>query len=955
MSAAIRGRARAPILALGLLVLASRTTVAQLADPRPGTVAARALVSPQEAVGDRPGSVMRPSIITRAMPATFLVIAVPRPAGLVAVSPLRYEVVGTGLGAIVGERAGMVAGDSLLVTVGVPRTARAGRGTVAQVWFLADGHPDVAIPLELDVGIVRRLVLSLPRAQQGAEPGRRVDISWRIVNEGNALDSVSMRLEVPAGWRRGESERTIVLAAGATATGTLRFQLSPTVQPGTRRVGVVADEEGVERARASILVEVADPRLSGRRAGPRLATGMATVVDGLGDATTVVGLDLAGQLTDSVRVQGRVLSDPTPGASALRGLSRVGYGGMPWYLVVDAPQWRMDLGAVHVGFTPLTGQAATGTGGAFALRQEHWSGAVLAAGPSPGLLDASADYVGGRIERSFDSVRVGATLTHLVERSDIGRSLDAVGVDVAGPWAFGSTIAGHLAWRDHRAGRGIGWLAEVARRSDDGNFLQLRAAGAPGGSAAFARAARDLSAAGSRRLTRRTAIGGAMWNAIDESALGQHISMHGWMFAPRFLVSDRTALALEIGGNGYESRTTIASFGSGERRVAVVADTRWRSLGLSSRLQHGMVDRTVDLASGSAHRTSAARTAWHGSLAANGRWGAVDLTTRLERSDPGAGYEPRRNEAQLRLQSPALPLGRIDLLLRGELHRFGWFGDRPSVGVVRAAAELEVPWNIRLTLDAERNPLFSALGNGSDWSTAIRLTRTTTLPRFFVEQAAEGTVFQDLDADGRRDAGEPGFAAAVVRYGQSHAATDTRGRFAFEIRQGGTPQLDVRSIPLGWIVTGIVAGDKGRRTDIGIAPTSAVRVTLSADTTAQPELVARISWPLVRLTVRNIAGREWTAPVDVNGAAFFDAIPAGRYTIALDLARLAEPMTVVSGDTTFAVGADRSAIDRALVLRARPIRVRRIEPPDTDGTNRLPTVDSAAPRDARTYGSRSGR
>ena len=942
MSAAIRDCARAPLLALGLLVLAARTTIAQLADPRPGTVGARP--SPPEAGGDRLGSVILPSILTRAMPASFLVIAVPRPAELVAVSPLRYEVVGTGLAAIVGERAGTVTGDSLLVTVGVPRTARAGRGTVAHVWFLADGHADVAIPLELDVGIVRRLVLSLPREQQGAEPGGRVDIGWRIGNDGNALDSVSIRLEAPDGWRRGEAERTIILATGATATGTLRLQLPPTVQPGTRRLRVIAEEDGVERARASILVEVADPRLSGRRAGPRLATGMATIVDGHGNATTVVGLDLAGQLTDSVRVQGRVLSNPTPGASALRGLSRVGYGGMPWYLVLDATQWRMDLGAVHVGFTPLTGQAATGTGGAFALRQEHWSGAVLAAGPSPGLPDASADYVGGRIERSFDSVRVGATLTHLVERSDIGRSLDAVGVDVAGPWAFGSTIAGHLAWRDHRTGRGIGWLAEVARRSDDGNFLQLRAAGAPGGSAAFARAARDLSAAGSRRLTRRTAIGGAMWNAIDESALGQHISMNGWTFAPRFLVSGHSALALELGGNGYESRTAIASFGSGERRVAMLADTRWRSLSLSSRLQHGVVDRSVDLASGSAHRTSAARTAWHGSLAVSGRWGAADLTTRLERSDPGAGYEPRRNEAQLRLQSRALPLGRIDLLLRGELHRFGWFGDRPSVGVVRAAADLELPWNIRLTLDAERNPLFSALGDGSDWSTAIRLTRTTTLPRFFVEQAAEGTVFQDLDADGRREAGEPGFAAAVVRYGQSHAATDARGRFAFETRQGGTPQLDVRSIPLGWIVTGIIT-DGERGTDIGIAPTSAIRVTLSADTTAQPELVARISWPLVRLTVRNVAGREWTAPVDANGAAFFDAVPAGRYTIVLDLARLAEPMTVVSGDTTFAVGADRSTIDRALVLRARPIRVRRIEPPDTDGTSRPPAVDTTTPLD----------
>src|SRR5688500_19210157 len=115
-----------------------------------------------------------------AMPASYLLFAFPRPAEWIAITPLRYEVIGTGLGPIIGERAGTVAGDSLLVTVGVPRTARAGRGTVAHVRFLADGHPEMEVPLELDVGVVRRLVLSLPREQQGVEPGGRLDVGWRI-------------------------------------------------------------------------------------------------------------------------------------------------------------------------------------------------------------------------------------------------------------------------------------------------------------------------------------------------------------------------------------------------------------------------------------------------------------------------------------------------------------------------------------------------------------------------------------------------------------------------------------------------------------------------------------------------------------------------------------------------------------------------------------------------------
>ena len=918
-------------LALGLAMLVSVPVAggAQAGDPLPRATVARVPPPLRSDVVTRDAAA-EPAIVARAMPASFVVVAVPRPSRLASAVPLRFRIIDTGVGSIVGGREGTVTGDSLLVTVGLPRSARAGRSTVAHVLLRAAGHLDAEIPLELEIGIVRRIVLSLPREQQGVEPGGRVEVGWRVQNDGNALDSVTLRVELPTGWRRGRGEQVLALAAGASASGTLRVHVPPSESPGGRRVGVVAISDGIERGRAQASIEIADPRLSGRRAGARLAAGMATVVDGDGLATAVAAIDLAGQLTDSVRVQGRVVSDPTPDAAALRGLSRVGYGGTPWYLVLDAPEWRMDLGAVHVRFTPLTGQSATGNGGAFALTRGSWSGEILAAGPTPGLQDGSADYIGARLARSFDSVRVGATITHLIERSEIGRSLDAVGIDVAGPLAFGSTVAGQLAWRDHRTGRGIGWLAEIARRNDDGDHLQLRATGAPGGSGAFARAARELSAAGSRRLSRRTALGGVVWNAIDESALGQHVSMSGWSIAPRFLVSDHTALALEIAGNGYDSRTGIAGFGSGEQRAAVVLDTRWRSVSVSTRLQHGIVDRSVELASGTAHRTSAGRTAWYGTLSSNGPWGAADVTARLERSDAEAGYEPRRNEAQLRAQSPALPLGRIDVLVRGEVHHFGWFGDRPSLAVVRAAADLQLPWNVRITLDAERNPLFSSLGGGSDWSTALRITRSVTLPRLLVEHAAEGLVFQDLDANGRRDAGEPGLQAAVLRYGQSHAVTDARGRYEFQTRQGGAPQLDVRSIPLGWIVTGTTTRDEGRRTDIGVAPTSAVRVSLSADTSAQPELVARIAWPLVRVTVRSATGREWAAPVDAAGNAFFDAIPAGRYTIVLDLERLAEPMTIVQGDPTFVIGIDRGAIERALVLRARPIRVRRIEPPGGD-------------------------
>jgi hypothetical protein len=897
---------------------------------RPTATAERA-----DSIGDAatPGRTLASSIVTRVMPASFEVIAVPIPDTFAGASPVAFEILDLGIGRIVGRRAGVVDGRSLLVTIGVPRDALAGRRTFAHVRLATRGRPDEEIPLELEVGVVRRIVLSPARAEQGAAAGIRLQLTYRVTNEGNAFDSVLVHGDLPAGWRRLDKPRRISIAPGATIERTMRIALPSSAGPGAMRVHLVATSGTEERARSVALVEVADPRLSSRRAGPRLTTGLASVWNG-GTATTIAAADVSGQLTDSVRIHGRLVSDLAPEPEALRGLARVGYGGTPWYLSLDAPAWRADLGTVRVGYTSLTGESASGTGASASAARGPWLASAFGATKAPGIRDGSAEFLGLRLSRLFDSVRVGTTITHLRERSAFGRRLGAVGLDAEAPIPFGAVAASELAYRRHETGSGVGWATEVFRAADAGDHLRLRVANAPGGSSAFARGTRELSASASRRLSQQTTLGGSFWRANDASAALQRTALMGWSLAPSVTLSSAASVTLEIGGHDFETRSPVGGFGSGEHRIGLSLDGRWGAFIGSTGMQYGAIDRTVDLTGGAAYRTMAYRTGWRGSVATGGRWGAADLHAQVERSGAGSGYEPRRNEAQLRVQSPAFVVGSANLALRGELQHYGWFGDRSSIAVLRAAADLQLPWSVRLTLDAEHNPLFSAFAGGSPWSSALRVTRTTALPRLFVTHAAGGVVYQDLDGDGRRDPSEPGLASAVIRYGSSYLPTDERGRFAFETRQAGPPRLEIRSIPLGWIVSGTAVERGGDYTEIGVAPTSTARIRLELDTTFT-DFTLRVPLSLIRVAVRNTNGRVWVAPVDAGGSAFFDALPAGRYDVVLDLSRLPEPLSLI-GETSFTVNAEPNAIERTILLRTRPVRVRRIEPPPRDASPSVP-------------------
>lgn len=107
--------------------------------------------------------------------------------------------------------------------------------------------------------------------------------------------------------------------------------------------------------------------------------------------------------------------------------------------------------------------------------------------------------------------------------------------------------------------------------------------------------------------------------------------------------------------------------------------------------------------------------------------------------------------------------------------------------------------------------------------------------------AAQGVVFEDRNANGVRDAGEPGLAGVVVSNQEQVARTDATG--AYRLEAGGFGAVFV-SLPRGYRATGPWwrRADPGASVDFALAPAPEPRTITfvhASDTHIQPQSVAR--------------------------------------------------------------------------------------------------------------------
>jgi hypothetical protein len=181
------------------------------------------------------------------------------------------------------------------------------------------------------------------------------------------------------------------------------------------------------------------------------------------------------------------------------------------------------------------------------------------------------------------------------------------------------------------------------------------------------------------------------------------------------------------------------------------------------------------------------------------------------------------------------------------------------------------------------------------------------------QPGTSGYVYEDMNGNDHRDAGEPGVAGALVRRGGVSAVADGRGKF----RVGGDARqpvtIDEASLPDGWTASGATRGD----------------LSVSLSTSAVVELVVasrsgisdvQIDLAKAHVLARDSAGREWVARMTGPSTATFEALPVGIYTLGFDLSDLSEPLVPRAPVPVLRVsGKDSKSI--TITLDPRPIRM----------------------------------
>jgi len=884
----------------------------------------------------RPGSVEAASAVrVAAEPRSFRIVTVPVPAAFPADREVRFEIVSVGPAAILGTRSGALPparGEVRVVvfTAGLPARARAGATPIARVRLSVPGGATVEVPVELDVARVPGAGVRLTRGLVAVHRGTRFSLGYLLTNTGNAPDSLDVGLTAPSGWQvQGPAPRH-TLEADGTAHGAITVTVPEGTATGAARLRLVVRGSGGERARADAVIEVVDPDAVGATYAPRLTGGIATVVGDTGPVRAAIGFSLDGQLSDRLRVNGRLVQELDSRHLDTRGLGRVGYFPGAPYVTLASDRWQATGGTTGVVFSDLTGVNLWGKGASFAGGFDRWRLTALGGRPVVGGSGNGGRLLGTQVGWRVGGGWVNAAATDLEDPQGGTRRLQAIALGGSAPIGGGTTVAAELANRRFAAGEGLGWLMELHREAESDHLL-LRYVHAPGGSGAFARVRNEVSGFGTRALAGGVLLSGSYWRSDDENAAFSRLHSSGWSLSPQIAVDSNTTAGIEARGTSFDATGASGTFGNAERMVGVVVDSRLGSLYVSGGTSIGRAARTAVTQSGFASTVEAGRATYRGLVGwASGR-GNFQVSGNVEQNGAGTGLLPR--QYIVGLQADRVPLRRGGaVLLNAAVQRYGWFGDRPGANLVRLGLTAPLGLGLFLTADVERNPFVVDAGGASRWIVALKMERAVQVPVAALRPAVQGVVYEDRNANGRRDPEEPGVLGAVVRRGAEAVVTDRSGRFRFYDRTDAPTRLDETSLPFGLVVNAAALPPPGaKRGDIGVIPTSPLEVEFLL-MPGDDGRVPKVDFHSALVRARDARGDLWTAQVDSAGLATFHALPPGRYELDVDLTGLSEPLQPRGPIPAFTVEIGGAAPRLKVPVYPRRIRMRDGSRPGSPGS-----------------------
>ncbi|HXH63114.1 MAG TPA: NEW3 domain-containing protein, partial [Gemmatimonadales bacterium] len=567
--------ARAPLPAMAQHPRAS-------AHPLAATRVAELVAAPEAIISATRGDVLWVGSAepTAARPHTVQLVPVAVPAELAPGGDVQYAIVAEEGIRLVGSASGVVRQSDvghrpLVVAASLPRSVPAGLQTIARVEYRQGGVLRQAVPVQVQVAQVPGAALRLNQGLVGARPGERLTLALTLTNTGNAADTIELRLQAPLGWHADNLPARYPLAPNASVAVEIHVSLPDAVSTGSVRLQLIAASHHLELARTDAMVEVLSPGATlAEGNGPRLTTGVASVLGNAGSSAPVFGLQLEGPLTGSIRVYGQAFIPTNAAATDVIGLSRVGYFLGNSVLTVATDRWSATAGATGRSFSEETGKNVFGRGGAVTYGDNSWTAAALVAQPAAGTTSASGHLYGASVGANLGAGWLSLTATDLDDGSLSGRTLQSVGLGATTDALRGVNLSAEVADRKYTGGSGFGWSFDAVHRSA-GDYAEFRALNAPGGSAAFARASEEYSAAASHAFNTVLTLGGSAWTSSDHNSAIAKLRSSGWSLTPQVALSTHLSISATVHANSYDAQSGAGAFGSSEFGAQLTGSLRF--------------------------------------------------------------------------------------------------------------------------------------------------------------------------------------------------------------------------------------------------------------------------------------------------------------------------------------------------------------------------------------------
>ena len=891
--------------------------------------AAAVLLGAAAMIAARAGEVRLPTVVSEGVPRGLVTMIVPIPAELANAPEVTFEVRTLGGVEILGRLRGpaRVAGAPsrpLVLTLRVPAGADAGMVDVAEVTFRSSDGREFIVPLQLRVTVVRSLTVVGTLEMRALRAGDRLDLPYRIINAGNATDTVRIVVRGPLAWgTRLDRDATVIVGPRAQIAFAVSVGVPQAANIGDHTLAVSILALTGREPIATVYTTLGITGRAGQVAGVVIRPSIALASTSSGTAT-FTGVEIAGPVRAGISVRAHLTPAIARGGMTSQGLAAVGALSAPFAASIYGETWDVSAGNTSLQLADLTGVNVIGRGVTAQVEQPEFEARAIVGTPSSGMRDVSGELIGGGYWRNTGRGRVGGSVSYLRERGGFGagRELRAVAADYRSPVIRTFTLGASLAHRSAIGVQGLGYAATIAHERPD-QRAALRVVHAPGGTAAFARAEDEFQFEASRALSERWWVDASVQKTTDRGTVFAGMRASSWSLGQRFAWRPDVALTLRGQASDFAVTSSGADIGDfGARDRSLVGGVEWRRgvLGVSAEGSYGDMTRRTELFSGALDEAIAAQRGLRLTASrAFERWGSLDLNSSIEQTGAGVGVPGTIQATGARWSEVPLGFGtrRASLTTELSLQRMG---QQPATLVTRALLRAALPAGLDLTVAAERNPFFRDAQGRPGWIGAVRLSAATRVysPG---QLGPEGLVFEDLDRDGKFDATEPGVAGVIVRRGDAKAVTDRHGRYRLPINARGRARIDQGSLKPGLVAHPLLANDQIERLDLPVLPTGSVLVEM--------ELVADESGRLPDLSLepavvmlRDETGFEWVGRRIGPNLASFDGVPVGHYALTFNFARVREPLR--AEDQTVTVRPHATTQVRA-PLRTRVIRL--VTPP----------------------------